>query len=75
MDNRIFSQLRRWVREGIVFILLALAVIILVATMWPVISKLWSAAPRGLDARFYNRVCLPLGALLVVMMEIGRAHV
>ena len=26
MDNRIFSQLRRWVREGIVFILLALAV-------------------------------------------------
>ncbi len=59
-------------REGfltlVAWVLLALAVIILVATMWPVISKLWSAAPRGLDARFYNRVCLPLGALLVVMM-------
>ena len=25
-------------------------------------------APRGLDANFYNRVCLPLGALLLVMM-------
>ena len=59
-------------REGfltlVAWVLLALAVIILVATMWPVISKLWSTAPRGLDARFYNRVCLPLGALLVVMM-------
>lgn len=61
-------------REGfltlVAWVLLALAVIILVATMWPVISKLWSAAPRGLDARFYNRVCLPLGALLVVMMAV-----
>ena len=59
-------------REGfltlVAWVLLAMAVIILVATMWPVISKLWSAAPRGLDARFYNRVCLPLGALLIVMM-------
>ena len=59
-------------REGfltlVAWVLLALAAIILVATMWPVISKLWSAAPRGLDARFYNRVCLPLGALLVLVM-------
>lgn len=59
-------------REGfltlVAWVLLALAGIILVATMWPVISKLWSAAPRGLDANFYNRVCLPLGALLMLMM-------
>ena len=59
-------------REGfltlVAWVLLALAGIILVATMWPVISTLWSDQPRGLDARFYNRVCLPLGALLVLMM-------
>ena len=59
-------------REGLLtlvaWVLLALAAIILTATMWPVISKLWTTAPRGLDANFYNRVCLPLGALLLVMM-------
>lgn len=59
-------------REGfltlVAWVLLALAVIILTATMWPVISKLWTTAPRGLDANFYNRVCLPLGALLMLMM-------
>lgn len=59
-------------REGLLtlvaWVLLALAAIILTATMWPVISKLWTTVPRGLDANFYNRVCLPLGALLLVMM-------
>ena len=61
-------------REGalvlVAWILLALAFIILVATMWPVISKLWSSAPRGLDAGFYNSVCLPLGALLLLLLAI-----
>ena len=47
---------------------LALAFIIMTATMWPVISKLWTSTPQGLDARFYNRVCLPLCALLVFLM-------
>ena len=59
-------------REGalvlVAWIFLALAAIILVATMWPVLSKLWTSAPRGLDAGFYNRVCLPLGALLMVLL-------
>lgn len=59
-------------REGfltlVAWVLLALAAIILIATMWPVISKLWTTAPRGLDANFYNRVCLPLGALLMLLM-------
>ncbi len=59
-------------REGalvlVAWIFLALAAIILVATMWPVLSTLWSSAPRGLDASFYNRVCLPLGALLLVLL-------
>ena len=59
-------------REGLLvlvaWILLALAVIILTATMWPVFSLLWSSSPNGLDANFYNRVCLPLGALLMLVM-------
>ncbi|MDO5484080.1 MAG: cytochrome c biogenesis protein CcsA, partial [Desulfovibrionaceae bacterium] len=59
-------------REGfltlVAWVLLALAVIILMATMWPVISKLWGAEAQGLDANFYNRVCLPLAALLVLML-------
>ncbi|MBD5647715.1 MAG: heme lyase CcmF/NrfE family subunit [Desulfovibrio sp.] len=61
-------------REGalvlVAWIFLALAAIILVATMWPVLSKLWTSAPRGLDAGFYNRVCLPLGALLLVLLAV-----
>lgn len=59
-------------REGalmlVCWIFLALGLIILIATMWPVISKLWGAAPQGLDASFYNRVCLPLGAGLVLLL-------
>lgn len=59
-------------REGMLlpaaWILLALTVIILLATMWPVLSALWSPSPAGLDARFYNRVCLPLSVLLLGLM-------
>ncbi|MDR1777176.1 MAG: cytochrome c biogenesis protein CcsA [Desulfovibrio sp.] len=61
-------------REGMLTLLawtmLALALIILTATLWPQLSKLWSSAPRGLDAAFYNRVCLPLGALVVMIMAV-----
>jgi cytochrome c-type biogenesis protein CcmF len=46
------------------WLLLALGMIILLGTMWPIISKLWSESPVGLDAGFYNRVCLPLFALI-----------
>ncbi|MCQ2444512.1 MAG: cytochrome c biogenesis protein CcsA [Mailhella sp.] len=56
-------------REGFVvltvWLLLALCIIILTATLWPVISRLWSARPVGLDANFYNRVCLPLFTVLL----------
>ena len=60
MDNRIFSQLRRWVREGIVFILLALAV------MWgvdqyrkPAIPASFSATPmQSIDGKLYDFTAL-----------------
>jgi len=58
-------------REGLLvlaaWILIAVGFIIATATMWPVISRLWTASPQGLDASFYNRVCLPLGTLLIAL--------
>lgn len=61
-------------REGLLVIvawtLLALGAIIGLGTMWPVLSKLWSAKSMGLDANFYNRVCLPLFALLVLLFSV-----
>ncbi|EGJ51541.1 heme lyase CcmF/NrfE family subunit [Desulfocurvibacter africanus] len=52
------------------WLLLAIGGVILMGTMWPVISSLWSSQPIGLDAHFYNRVTLPLflgiAALLLV---------
>jgi len=61
-------------REGLLvivaWVLLALGFIIGLGTMWPVVSKIWSAKPVGLDANFYNRVCLPLFALLVLLFSV-----
>ncbi len=50
------------------WVLLAITVIVLCATIWPVISKLWSSQPIGLDAHFYNTVCLPLFTLLAIFL-------
>lgn len=59
-------------REGglilVAWLMLALAAIIATATMWPVISRAWGAQAQGLDAAFYNRVCLPLAALLILLL-------
>lgn len=59
-------------REGslvlVAWIFVALAAIILLATMWPVLSKIWGSAAQGLDASFYNRVCLPLGTGLIALL-------
>ncbi len=61
-------------REGAIcltaLILLILSFIIVNATLWPVISSLWSKAPMGLDARFYNSVCLPVFTLLLLVLAI-----
>ncbi len=61
-------------REGFLvlaaWVLLALGVIILIATMWPVFSKFWSPNPVGLEPAFYNKVCLPLFVLLSALLMI-----
>lgn len=49
------------------WVFLALGVVVALGTMWPVISKLWSPTAVGLDPAFYNRVCLPLFTLLVLV--------
>ncbi|MGE4535839.1 MAG: heme lyase CcmF/NrfE family subunit [Desulfovibrio sp.] len=52
------------------WLMLALSAVVLLGTMWPVISKLWSANPVGLDAGFYNRVCLPLFAMATFLVAL-----
>ncbi|MBQ7606873.1 MAG: heme lyase CcmF/NrfE family subunit [Desulfovibrionaceae bacterium] len=48
--------------------LLALAFIITLATLWPVVSSLFSTTRSGLDATFYNRTCLPLASVLLLFL-------
>ena len=59
-------------REGFVvmtvWLLMAIGLIILLATLWPVISTLWSDRSMGLDQHFYNSVCLPLFTVLLALL-------
>ncbi len=58
-------------REGMLIvtavILIVLSLVICIGTLWPLITKLWSAQSQGLQANFYNRTCLPFFALLAVI--------
>ena len=60
-------------REGFlvltVWTLMALSLIVLLATLWPVLSAPFGKA-QGLEASFYNRVCLPLFTLLTLLLVI-----
>ena len=53
---------------AVAVLLLVMAVIILNATMWPVTTSLFSTASMGLEASFYNRVILPLGAAMLLLL-------
>jgi cytochrome c-type biogenesis protein CcmF len=61
-------------RQGLlvmaVWLLLAIGGVVMLGTMWPVISKLWSANPVGLGEKFYNKVCLPLFGLLALLLAV-----
>lgn len=61
-------------RPGMLFLsswlFLCIAGIVFLGILWPVISALWSTNPVGLDAGFYNRVCLPLFAALALVMAV-----
>ncbi|BBD08372.1 heme lyase CcmF/NrfE family subunit [Desulfovibrio ferrophilus] len=59
-------------RQGLLLVaawlFLAVGVVVLLGTMWPVISNIWSPNPQGMDAGFYNRVCLPLFTLMALFL-------
>ncbi|GAB7080774.1 heme lyase CcmF/NrfE family subunit [Megalodesulfovibrio paquesii] len=61
-------------REGMlilaVWALLALGLVVLLGTMWPVISKLWSANTVGLDQTFYNKVCMPFFVIIALLLSV-----
>lgn len=63
-----------WSRPGLMVIvaltLTILGAVILLGTLWPAISRLWTDTPQGLDARFYNRVCLPFFTSLAVFIAV-----
>jgi cytochrome c-type biogenesis protein CcmF len=61
-------------RSGLIVILALilglLGLIVLLGTMWPVISSIWSANPVGLEAGFYNTTTLPFLALVVALLAL-----
>ena len=52
----------------VVWLLLAMGLIVFLGINWPLISGLWSEQSVGLGPDFYNRVCLPPFAFLVLLM-------
>ena len=63
-----FPFTREGMLVGTAWVFMALAVIIVLGTLWPVISTLWSEKSVGLSPAFYNTVCLPLFALLASLL-------
>ncbi|MDR1124993.1 MAG: cytochrome c biogenesis protein CcsA [Deltaproteobacteria bacterium] len=59
-------------REGVLALvsglLLILAAVVLLATVWPLLSRVWSVAAEALKPDFYNRVCLPVFAILCLIL-------
>ncbi|SHN49230.1 heme lyase CcmF/NrfE family subunit [Desulfovibrio litoralis] len=59
-------------KEGLLLlttsILLLLSLVITLATLWPVLSEVFSGKSMGLDASFYNKVCLPFFSLLALLL-------
>ncbi|MBT8762394.1 heme lyase CcmF/NrfE family subunit [Desulfohalobiaceae bacterium Ax17] len=50
------------------WLFIALGLIVVLGTMWPVISSLWTSNTVGLEAGFYNRVCLPLFVVMSLLL-------
>ncbi|MEA4855398.1 heme lyase CcmF/NrfE family subunit [Solidesulfovibrio sp.] len=54
-----------------VWLLLALGLVVLLGTIWPLLSQLWAVNPKGAEQGFYNTVCLPLFTLLTAVMALA----
>ncbi len=61
-------------REGFLvltaWMLIAIACVILVATLWPVITTAFGKTSSGLSQEFYNRVCLPLFTVVMALLAV-----
>lgn len=53
-------------------LLLGLALLVLILTMWPVISQIFSSQPVTMEPRQFTQVTRPWFLLLVLMMAVGQ---
>ncbi len=55
----------------LVWLLSALGAVVLLGTIWPVISQLWEANPVGVNQGFYNTICLPLFTAMAMLLAVA----
>lgn len=55
----------------LVWLLMLLGVIVLMGTLWPVISQLWETNPVGVNQGFYNTICLPLFTAMAMLLALA----
>ncbi|MBC17294.1 MAG: cytochrome C biogenesis protein CcmF [Desulfovibrio sp.] len=71
-DNTARLDMNAFSRQGLlvfsIWIFLALGSVILLGTMWPVISLGWESNPVGVTAGFYNTVTMPLFVIMGLLL-------
>ncbi|SFJ88685.1 cytochrome c-type biogenesis protein CcmF [Desulfomicrobium apsheronum] len=55
----------------LVWLLMVLGAIVLMGTLWPVISQLWETNPVGVNQGFYNTICLPLFTAMAMLLALA----
>lgn len=55
----------------LVWLFLGLGLIVLVGTIWPVISQLWEPVPTAVNKSFYNVICLPLFTAMAMILAVA----
>lgn len=55
----------------LVWLLLAQGAVVLLGTIWPVISQLWESKPKGVNQAFYNTICLPLFTAMAMLLAVA----
>lgn len=55
----------------LVWLLMLLGVIVLMGTLWPVLSQLWETNPVGVNQGFYNTICLPLFTAMAMLLALA----
>lgn len=55
----------------LVWLLISLGAVVLLGTIWPVISQLWESKPKGVNQGFYNTICLPLFTAMAMLLSVA----